>query len=145
MARSLVVMITTMITVALLMGVVSAAAVSADKGKKGCTPGYWKNHHPGGSAGGSWPTGYYNDLFNKHFENAFPGMTLDAVLHQGGGDLNALGRHTVAALLNAAALGDAFHLTTTEVINMFNGVFPGGDYEGLKDTFEDYNSHGCPF
>ena len=37
------------------------------------------------------------------FDDAFPGMTLLEVLSQGGGGLNALGRHTVAALLNAAS------------------------------------------
>ncbi|MDH3224417.1 MAG: hypothetical protein OEO23_11935, partial [Gemmatimonadota bacterium] len=68
-------------------------------GGEGCTPGYWKQPHHFDS----W-TGYDpEDLFSSAFEDAFPGMTLLEVLKQGGGGLKALGRHTVAALLNAAS------------------------------------------
>ena len=64
----------------------------------GCSQGYWKNHS-------SWPWPYtQSTLFGDVFEDAFPGMTLHAVLWQGGGGLNALGRQTVAALLNASSL-----------------------------------------
>jgi hypothetical protein len=76
------------------------------------------------------------------FDDAFPGMTLLQVLELGGGGLNALGRHTVAALLNAAAgIGP---LSTADVISAFNSVFPGGDYETLKNFFEGLNEAGCP-
>lgn len=109
---------------------------------EGCTPGFWRqaHHYP------YW-TGYTPDqLFSDVFEDAFPGMTLGEVVQLGGGGLNALGRHTVAALLNAASdevnygFGDG---SAQAVIDAFNAVFPGGDYEGLKDSFEEYNEMGC--
>lgn len=112
-----------------------------DEGGQGCTPGFWKNT---GSA--NWATTGYspNQQFSSVFENAFPGMTLDQVLGQGGGGLNALGRHTVAALLNAASTGVSYEYTPAEVIAKFNAVYPGGDYETLKNDFEAQNQLGCP-
>ena len=83
-------------------------------------------------------------MFSDHFENAFSGLTLLQVLEQGGGGLNALGRHTVSALLNAASGGVSSPFTPQDVINQFNAVFPGGDYEGQKNVFEDENERGCP-
>jgi hypothetical protein len=78
------------------------------------------------------------------FEDAFPGMTLVQVLDLGGGGLNALGRHTVAALLNAASGDVDYDLTALQVINAFNAVYPGGDYESLKNRFDLLNNQGCP-
>ncbi|MGZ8515538.1 MAG: hypothetical protein ACXWXA_10905 [Candidatus Limnocylindrales bacterium] len=131
-------------TMALLIGVVGVASVSASKkkGSEGCTPGYWKvsQHYD------SW-TGYTPDeLFaDAGFEDAFPGKTLNDVLWLGGGGLSALGRHTVAALLNVASGDVDYAYTSTQtVIDAFNGVFPGGDYEGLKNIFAGFNELGCP-
>ena len=110
-------------------------------GGEGCTPGYWKQSQHFDS----WPAPYTpNTLFSAVFEDAFPGMTLVQVAAQGGGGLNALGRHTVAALLNGASAGVSYDLTAADVIAAFNAAFPGGDYDGLKDTFEDFNEQGCP-
>ena len=86
------------------------------------------------------------------FDNAFPGKTLLQVLKLPGSDgdaqnaLNALGRHTVAALLNAASGGVDYAYSTTEVINMFNAVFPGtnAQYQTLKNLFAAENESGCP-
>lgn len=116
--------------------------VPDEGGGEGCTPGYWKQpqHFD------SWTsTGYSpNQLFSSVFENAFPGMTLVQVLEQGGGGLYALGRHTVAALLNGASPAVEFELSAAQVISQFNGVFPGGDYEGLKNDFAYLNERYCP-
>jgi len=110
-------------------------------GGEGCTPGYWKQSHHFDS----YPAGYApGQLFDTYFENAFPGMTLLQVLQQGGGGLKALGRHTVAALLNSASTGVEYDLTTSEVVSMFDAAFPGGDYEGLKNVFAESNEDGCP-
>jgi hypothetical protein len=110
-------------------------------GGEGCTPGYWKQEQHFGS----WTPPYDpSDLFSSVFEDAFPGMTLLQVLELGGGGLNALGRHTVAALLNAASGDVDYDMTTTEVIDAFNDVFPGGDYETLKNELADLNEQGCP-
>jgi hypothetical protein len=71
-------------------------------------------------------------------------MTLLQVLEQGGGGLKALGRHTVAALLNAASSGVSYDLTVAEVINAFNAAFASGGYETQKDEFAGFNEQGCP-
>lgn len=110
-------------------------------GGQGCTPGYWKQSQHFDS----W-TGYSpNTQFSAVFENAFPGKTLVQVLGLGGGGLNALGRHTVAALLSASSPGVDYGVATpAEVIAAFNAVFPGGDYETLKNRFAAFNEAGCP-
>jgi hypothetical protein len=109
-------------------------------GGEGCTPGYWKQDQHFDS----W-VGYSPDqLFSSVFEDAFPGMTLVQVLNLGGGGLNALGRATVAALLNANSPGVDYDLTTAEVIAAFNAVYPGGDYETLKNRLDLLNNQGCP-
>ena len=108
---------------------------------EGCTPGYFKQEHHFDE----WMPPYYpNTLFSSVFENAFPGKTLLEVLKQGGGGLNALGRQTVAALLNAASSNVYYIYTADEVINKFNSSFPGGDYEILKNDFETQNTIFCP-
>src|SRR5690349_16245059 len=96
-----------MLTVSAFMvtaiGVTAAGATK--KGTEGCTPGYWKQSQHFDS----WPSDFGpNDLFFGGFENAFPGKTLLQVLSQpastggqGQQALNNLGRHAVAALLNA--------------------------------------------
>jgi hypothetical protein len=82
--------------------------------------------------------------FSAVFEDAFPGMSLGEVVRLGGGGLNALGRHTVAALLNTASPDVDYALTAAQVISQFNAVYPGGNYEALKNVFEGYNETYCP-
>jgi hypothetical protein len=106
----------------------------------GCTPGYWKQiqHFD------SWVDPYDpEDLFNDlpGFADAFPGLTLLQVLKLGGGGLNALGRHTVAALLNSAA---GFGVDLTDLQTEFNEAIASGEYEQLKDTLDFLNNRGCP-
>jgi len=111
-------------------------------GGEGCTPGYWKQAHHFDSWVGYNP----NDLFSSVFEDAFPGMTLVQVMWNGGGGLNALGRHTVAALLNAASGDVDYGATPADVISAFNAVFPGtnGQYTTLKNDFAADNQSSCP-
>ena len=120
---------------------------------QGCTPGYWgrPQHFD------SYPAPYTaTTLFSAVFEDAFPGETLAQVAARTGrairgGDggmtaLEQLGRHTVAALLNAQSPDVNYGLTTMEVIDAFNAVFPGtdDDYRSLKDMFAFFNEIGCP-
>ncbi|MHC5023750.1 MAG: hypothetical protein ACYTGG_07545, partial [Planctomycetota bacterium] len=116
---------------------------------EGCTPGFWKQpqHFQ------FWSAPYTPDtLFSDVFEDAFPGKSFLTVLSQpasaepGPNSLNSLGRHTVAALLNAAAGGVDFNLTPGEVISLFNDAYPGtdADYLALKDFFAGLNELGCP-
>jgi hypothetical protein len=112
-------------------------------GGEGCTPGYWKQEHHFDS----WTAPFTPAmLFSDVFENAFPGMTLLQVLQQGGGGLTALGRHTVAALLNGASSGVSYDESVASVIDLFNQVFPGSNsaYTSLKNNFENLNEQGCP-
>ena len=116
-----------------------------DVGGEGCTPGYWKQPHHFDS----WAAPYTpNMLFSDVFENAYPGKTLLQVLKLKGNatGLEALGRHTVAALLNSASAGVDYDLNTTDVVNMFNDAFPGtkSQYNTLKSIFEDFNQQNCP-
>ena len=122
-----------------------AAGLSVTPPPKGCTPGFWKNlrkHEP------AWASPYDpGDDFADFFDDAFPEKSLHDVLNLGGGGLNALGRHTVAALLNAANIDINYGIATPAgVINAFNSVFPGSkaEYTAQKDIFADFNENGCP-
>jgi hypothetical protein len=106
----------------------------------GCTPGYWKQ----GQHFDSWPGQHDpDDLFDLVFDDAFPGKSLLDVLSTGGGGLKALGRHTVAALLNSAT-NMSYPLSTNDVITLFNAAFASGAYQAAKDLFEGFNEQGCP-
>ena len=111
---------------------------------EGCTPGFWGQP---AVRWGIWPAPYTPDtMFCDVFECTFEGMTLLEVLGQGGGGLIALGRHTVAALLNATSSMVDYDLSAQDVIDMFNDVYLYGDaedYEALKDMFEGYNEQDC--
>ncbi|MET0052291.1 MAG: DUF4215 domain-containing protein [Candidatus Thiodiazotropha sp.] len=113
-----------------------------EDGGDGCTPGYWKQPHHFDS----WNMYTPDTPFSDVFEDAFPGMTLLQVMRNGGGKINALGRHTVAALLNAASTDVNYGHTPQSIIDLFNDAYPGSkdDYEMLKDEFADGNERGCP-
>jgi hypothetical protein len=51
---------------------------------------------------------------------------------------------TVAALLNAANDSVDYKYSKNDVIDMFNNVYPNGDYNALKNDFESANEGGCP-
>lgn len=110
-------------------------------GTEGCTPGFWKNHvedwPPTGFAPGSdFDSTFGVDLFD-------PNLTLLQAAGQGGGGVNALGRHAVAALLNAAHPDVDSPLTTAQVIAAVQSAAASGDFETTKDMLEDNNELGC--
>lgn len=110
-------------------------------GGQGCTPGYWRQPHHFAD----WTAPYDpTDLFSSVFEDAFPGWTLLDVVRARGGGINALGRHTVAALLNSASGEVEYDLSPQEVIDAFNAVYPDGPFNPLKNRFEAFNEQGCP-
>ena len=108
---------------------------------EGCSPGFWKQpHHLE-----DWP-----DLFSPDDTvsvvfgiEAPPDLTLLQALDEGGGGVNGLLRHAVAALLNAAHDGVNYPFSVAEVISMTQVAFPDGDIEGTKATFEAANELGC--
>jgi hypothetical protein len=75
--------------------------------------------------------------------NAFPGLSLLQVLTRTGGGLDALGRHAVAALLNASS-GINSGMTQAQVLAAFQSAYASGDYETQKDIFAAANELGCP-
>ena len=125
-----------------LLTVTKDACVLPPPAGEGCTPGYWKNHV------GSWPATFHTD---DDFDTVFgvdafdPDITLMEALNQGGGGIIALGRHAVAALLNAESGGVDYALSVQEVIALVQAaVGPGGDIEGTKNHLEGFNEQGCP-
>jgi len=114
-----------------------------EQGDEGCTPGYWKQSHHFDS----WPADLHPDmLFSAIFADAFPGKTLVEVLGLNGGGLDALGRHAVAALLNACSPNVDYGMTVPQVIAAFNAAAAGdaADIENTKNGFEYLNQKGCP-
>lgn len=109
---------------------------------EGCTPGFWKNHPE------SW-TGFstgdtLEDVFDVPDDLNLDDKTLLEALEEGGGDVDALLRHAVAALLNSANPDVEFGLTTGQVIEATNEALASGDYESTKDMFEGLNEQEAP-
>jgi len=115
-------------------------------GRQGCTPGYWKQSQHFDS----WPAGILpSDPFGPLFLDTptFANMTLLAVLEQGGGGSKALGRHAVAALLNALSSGVDYPYTSAQVQLMVFTALGSNDaktIEATKDLLEEANQRGCP-
>jgi hypothetical protein len=106
----------------------------------GCTPGFWKN------SVGSWPAGY---LPGADFDASFgvnlfnPNITLMQALNLGSGGKNALARHAVAALLNSAAAGVDYGMSTADVIAAVQAAVASGNFESAKNVFEALNELEC--
>jgi len=113
-------------------------------GSEGCTPGYWKQQQHFGN----WTAPYTpTTAFGSVFANAFPGMSLLQVLGQGGGGIKALGRHTVAALLNTASTSVNYgSATPADIIAQFNAAYAAGEpaITNLKNQLATMNERGCP-
>jgi hypothetical protein len=109
-------------------------------GGEGCTPGYWKQEHHFGSWVGYAPSDSFDTVFGV--DSSFVTL-LDAVGANGGGE-NALGRHAVAALLNAASADVDSSFTTAGVIQMVQDAYESGDFETTKNKFAADNESGCP-
>jgi hypothetical protein len=116
-------------------------------GGEGCTPGFWKNlkQHEG-----FWtldPDSLVSDLFTATAGSDEGAQTLIEALENGGGGVDALLRHAVAAVLNARA-GLDFPFTEAEIIAAVNAAIASGDaatIEALKNDLDEANNLGCPF
>lgn len=119
---------------------------------EGCTPGYWKNHagadshSKGGQKKPSAWEGYspgddYDGTFGV--TSSFGGTLIEALNRGGGGEI-ALGRHAVAALLNAAHSGVSYDLSEAEVKALVAAAYGSGDFESAKAELAELNEQGCP-
>jgi hypothetical protein len=133
---------------------------------EGCTPGYWKQSHHFDSWVYYMPSNKFSDVFDRVIEIKLKkpkaklkkakhkkakrkivyveDPTLEQALKAKGGKINALARHTVAALLNAASPDVDYEYSESEVIQMFQDAYDTGDYEPTKDMFEMANESFCP-
>lgn len=110
---------------------------------EGCTPGYWKNVRMHGCNWTGYPTGA--DFDATFGVNIFtPNRTLLEALNAGGGGWDALGRHAVAALLNAASAGVDYAYTVAEVRAIVQAAFAAGDPEMYKNQLAMANERYCP-
>ena len=124
-------------------------------GDEGLTPGFWKNHPELWAVydpNQAWTSVFADPItidMGKKTENSDP--TLLEVLGAKGGIneaenvYDALARHAVAAILNAAHGDVDYPLSTASIISQVNEVINNGintDAEPLKDTLEGYNQLG---
>jgi hypothetical protein len=127
-------------------------------GGQGCTPGYWKNNADKHDASAWGPTGYdpddeFYDVFGVHITVGAGGKktitdpTLLEALQATGGGVNALARHGVAALLNAAHPDIAYGIgDPQDVIDMVYDALISGDPGAIQTAHEllaGYNEAGC--
>jgi hypothetical protein len=120
---------------------------------EGLTPGFWKANAEHWDAVAWGPTGYSpDDLFSDVFgrtitvrargRNTITNPTLLEALNANGGGINALARHAVAALLNAAHPDINYPADVAYVIAATQAAIDSGDYEAQKDEFEMWNELG---
>ncbi len=111
------------------------------EGGQGCGPGYWKQDHHFDSWVGYGQNNDYETVFG--IDASFT-KDLEDTLWQGGGGQKALGRHAVAALLNAASPNVSYLYSPAQVIGMVQGAYANGNFEQVKDTLESQNELACP-
>ncbi|MFX1362825.1 MAG: hypothetical protein ACFE7A_05185 [Promethearchaeota archaeon] len=123
-----------------------------DEEFEGLTPGFWKNHLDAWV--GYSPEDHWMDYFEDNITIRIRKATisnptlLEALMATGGinetiGVYDALARHAVAALLNAAHPDIDYPLTEAEIISQVNEVIGNADHtdaEPLKDTLDSYNN-----
>lgn len=139
----------TALAAAVLVSLPHVAA--ADDCPSGYTPGYWKNHPQAWSAAGLGPDDSFKEVFGV--TTTF-NVTLMDMLRAKGGDADALGRHAVAALLNAnhpevayPYSPDEIKVTVAATLSQYQiALFSGNDLstekvsiEALKDVYEALN------
>ncbi len=116
-------------------------------GAEGCTPGYWKNHPEDWPAAGYATNQTLESVFDVPDSLGLDNVTLMTAAQTGGGGVNALLRHAVAALLSAAHPDVDYPQTTAAIISAVNAALASGNattIENLKNQLESYNSKGAP-
>jgi hypothetical protein len=128
-------------------------------GGEGCTPGFWKNNADKKHAVAWVPTGYspsdkFSDVFGVVITVRAGGRrtitdpTLLQALKATGGGVDALARHAVAALLNAAHPLIAYGIgNPAGVIALVHDALTSPDPDAIGDAhtlLAGYNEAGCP-
>ena len=119
-------------------------------GSEGLTPGFWKEN-AAKHDGSAWlTTGYYQyqtvaSVFGNSFGSALGGRTLYQALGTGGGGINALLRHSVAAVLNAGHPGIDYPWTTQQIVDAVNLAIASGPsaITALATKLDSYNNFGA--
>jgi cysteine-rich repeat protein len=123
------------------MGDGCSPVCTEEQGGEGCTPGYWRQ----GQHLGNWVVYSPTDSYDAVFGVDAPGdLNLLEAVHQGGGDENALSRHSVAALLNSTNSDVSYLFSTAEVIQIVRDAYASGDFEGAKNLLSGQNEQFCP-
>ena len=120
--------------------------IEAPPGGEGCTPGFWKQSQHFDSWAGFSPDQSFNDVFGVNVTLSTGGndATLLEALQSGGGGINALARHAVAALLNASSPGVDSDFTTAQVIALVQDAVASGDFEDGEEPSRRVERGGLP-
>lgn len=123
-----------------------------ENGFEGCTPGFWRQAHHYEYWSGFSPDDTWGGVFDDPGSHSPPGRNptpftassrLGDVVELGGGEIFALARHAVAALLNASSPDVDYPLTVAEVVSLVNAALASEEYEVSKNQIEAYNELGC--
>lgn len=121
----------------------------------GCTPGFWKNN----KRAKDWTAPLAPDALFTAPGFTSPGARArvakkkkdDNVVYQlqalnaNQGDLAALTRHAMAALLNATSPAFDYEFSATDIVTWYNEAVAGTrDIESLKNMLAAANEQGCP-
>lgn len=109
-------------------------------GGEGLTPGYWKQSHHFDDWTNYSPNDNYNDVFGV---DDYSGLTLHDALRRGGGEHKALGRHAVAALLNANSGFVDYDLSESEIISLVQNAYATGEFQDAKNILVGFNEQGA--
>ena len=125
-----------------------SVVIKAPPGGEGCTPGYWKQTQHFDSWVGFTQSQKFNAVFgvNVSLSTGGSNASLLQALQSGGGGINALARHAVAALLNSSNPNVDSDFTTAQVIALVqDAVAPGGvTIEEAHQLLAAANEQGCP-
>ena len=122
-------------------------------GGEGCTPGYWKQSQHFDSWVGYTQDQSFEAVFGVNVTLGGTGgqplltnPTLIQALNAGGGGENALARHAVAALLNAASPDVDSDFTTAQVIALVQDAYTAGGLSmaQVQALLSESNEDGCP-
>lgn len=115
---------------------------TGSSGGEGLTPGFWKQSQHFYAWSGPYAGGQnlnYDAIFGLTASQDDSSLTLLGALGRGGGGKNALGRHAVAAILNAANPNISYAFTISQIIAMVQNAYATNDFETAKNTLAAEN------